>query len=81
MYKANLSGEQNSYYLQELMHNGLIIQEQAYDGSPVYRTTQKGRQYLGHYYQLMELLPDRLENFMSTCATTKDLVFPLIRES
>lgn len=81
MYKANLSGEQNSYYLQELMQNGFVIQEQAYDGSPVYRTTQKGRQYLGRYYQLMELLPDRLENFMATSAATKDLVFPSIRDS
>lgn len=57
MYKANLSGEQNSYYLQELMLSGLISQEETDDGCLVYRTTQKGREYLGHYYQMMELSP------------------------
>ena len=56
MYKANLSGEQNSYYLQELLLSGLVTQEETDDGCLVYRTTQKGREYLGHYYQMMELM-------------------------
>jgi predicted transcriptional regulator len=80
MYKANLSGKQNDYYLQELLQDGLVIQEQAYDGSPVYRTTQKGREYLYHYYQLMELLSDRRENFIATSASTS-LVFRSILDS
>jgi predicted transcriptional regulator len=55
MYKANLSGEQNSYYLQELLHSKLIVQDPADDGCLVYRTTQKGREYLGYYFRMMEL--------------------------
>ena len=80
MYKANLSGKQNDYYLQELLQDGLVIQEQAYDGSPVYRTTQKGREYLYRYYQLVELLSDHQEKFIATSAATS-LVFRSILDS
>ena len=69
MYKANLSGEQNSYYLQELLQNKLIIQGQADNGCVMYRTTQRGREYLGHYYHmmgLMELVQDNGNNILAT---------------
>jgi predicted transcriptional regulator len=69
MYKANLSGEQNSYYLQELLQNKLIIQGQADDGCLMYRTTQRGREYLGHYNQMMgllELVQDNGNNILVT---------------
>jgi predicted transcriptional regulator len=56
MYKANLSGEQNSYYLEELLQSRLIAQDRSDAGCLVYRTTQKGREYLGHYYHMMELM-------------------------
>ena len=79
MYKANLSGEQNSYYLQELLQSKLIVQEEADDGCSVYRTTQRGREYLGHYYQLMKLTELVQEGFIDNAAaanlTTESLVF------
>jgi predicted transcriptional regulator len=78
MYKANLSGEQNSYYLQELLLSGLIVQERAEDGCLVYRTTQKGREYLGHYYQmmdLMELVQGRVNNVVAPTVARESVVF------
>ena len=56
MYKANLSGEQNTYYLEELLQSRLIAQDRSDDGCFVYRTTQKGRDYLCHYFHMMELM-------------------------
>jgi predicted transcriptional regulator len=76
MYKANLSGEQNNYYLQELLENQLISQDRADDGSFVYRTTQRGRECLGHYYRMIEFVEGRREHILVTAATDKDLVFP-----
>jgi predicted transcriptional regulator len=79
MYKANLSGEQNSYYVQELLQCKLIVREQADDGCSVYRTTQRGREYLIHYYQLMkltELVQERfIDNAEAANLTTESLVF------
>jgi predicted transcriptional regulator len=77
MYKANLSGEQNSYYLQELLQNKLIIQGQAGDGCLMYRTTQRGREYLSHYNQmmgLMELVQDDGNNILATGPSWENLV-------
>lgn len=56
MYKANLSGEQNTYYLEELLQSRLIAQDRSDDGCFIYRTTQKGRDYLCHYFHMMELM-------------------------
>lgn len=76
MYKANLSGEQNNYYLQELLESRLISQDRTDDGYLVYRTTQRGREYLGHYYQMMELVEGKMEHILVTTAANKDFVFP-----
>lgn len=55
MYKANLSYEQILYYLNELMAKSLLEQG-VEEGSPVYRTTEKGREFLGHFSQMAELI-------------------------
>jgi predicted transcriptional regulator len=58
MYKANLSYEQVNYYLSDMMNNDLISQHILEDGI-VYRTSEKGREYLKHYTRLMDLVMDR----------------------
>ena len=58
MYKANLSYEQVNYYLSDMLNNDLISQHILEDGI-VYRTSEKGREYLKHYTRLMDLVVDR----------------------
>jgi predicted transcriptional regulator len=58
MYKANLSYEQVNYYLSDMLNNDLISQHILEDGI-VYRTSEKGREYLKHYTRLMDLVMDR----------------------
>ena len=58
MYKANLSYEQVNYYLSDMLNNGLISQHILEDGI-VYRTSEKGREYLKHYTRLMDLVMER----------------------
>jgi predicted transcriptional regulator len=58
MYKANLSYEQVNYYLSDMLNNELISQHILEDGI-VYRTSEKGREYLKHYTRLMDLVVDR----------------------
>jgi len=55
MYRANLSYEQVYLYLEELISKGLIVQDVSPDGV-VYRTTEKGREFLSYYSHLTELL-------------------------
>ena len=55
MYRANLSYEQVYLYLEELISKRLIVQEVSADGV-VYRTTEKGREFLSYYSHLTELL-------------------------
>ena len=55
MYRANLSYEQVHLYLGELIGKRLISQDVSHDGV-VYRTTEKGREFLLHYTRLVELL-------------------------
>ena len=57
MYKANLSYEQVHLYLGELMGKRLIAQDVSPDGV-VYRTTEKGREFLLHYTRVVELLEE-----------------------
>src|ERR671911_723032 len=57
MYKANLSYEQVHLYLGELIEKRLIEQDVSPDGV-VYRTTEKGREFLQHYTRLVELLEE-----------------------
>jgi predicted transcriptional regulator len=57
MYKANLSYEQVYLYLEELISKRLIEQDVSADGV-VYRTTEKGRDFLSYYSHLTELLEE-----------------------
>jgi hypothetical protein len=60
MYKANLSYEQVHLYLGELIGKRLIQQDVSPDGV-VYRTTEKGREFLLHYTRVVELLEEEEE--------------------
>ena len=60
MYKANLSYEQVHLYLGELIEKRLIEQDVSPDGV-VYRTTEKGREFLLHYTRVVELLEEKQE--------------------
>ena len=60
MYKANLSYEQVHLYLGELIGKRLIQQDVSPDGV-VYRTTEKGREFLLHYTRVVELLEEEAE--------------------
>jgi predicted transcriptional regulator len=66
MYKANLGGKQNNYYLQELLENHLINQERADDGFFIYRTSQRGREFLNHYYRMMEFIEGGREHILNS---------------
>jgi predicted transcriptional regulator len=61
MYKANLSYEQVHLYLGELIGKRLIQQDVSQDGV-VYRTTEKGREFLLHYTRVVELLEEEEES-------------------
>ena len=58
MYKANLSYEQVNYYLSDLLNNDLLSQHILEDAI-VFRTSEKGREYLKHYTRLMDLVMER----------------------
>ena len=60
MYKANLSYEQVHLYLGDLIGKRLIEQDVSPDGV-VYRTTEKGREFLLHYTRLVEFLEQKQE--------------------
>jgi predicted transcriptional regulator len=57
MYRANLSYEQILHYLNQLLTKGLIAQDVS-DGSLVYRTTEKGREFLICYSRITELITE-----------------------
>ncbi len=57
MYRANLSYEQVHLYLGELIGKRLIEQDVSPDGV-VYRTTDKGREFLLYYTRLVEFLEE-----------------------
>ena len=57
MYKANLSYEQVHLCLGELIGKRLIEQDVSSDGV-VYRTTEKGREFLLYYTRVVELLEE-----------------------
>ena len=58
MYKANLSYEQVHLYLGELIGKRLIAQDVSPDGV-IYRTTEKGREFLLYYTRVVEFLEDK----------------------
>ena len=60
MYRANLSYEQVHLYLGELIGKRLITQDVSPEGV-VYRTTEKGREFLLHYTRLVEFLEEEEE--------------------
>lgn len=55
MYRANLSYEQILFYLNELMAKELIAQH-ASEGTTIYRTTEKGREFLKCFTYMMQLV-------------------------
>ena len=57
MLKANLGYRQMCLYLEELISKRLISQDVSPDGV-VYRTTEKGREFLLHYTHLVEFLEE-----------------------
>ena len=57
MYKANLSYEQVLLYLSDLIGKGLLAHDFSQDGM-VYRTTDKGREFLRYYNRLTEFLEE-----------------------
>jgi predicted transcriptional regulator len=58
MYRANLSYEQVHLYLGELIGKGLITQDVSPKDGVVYRTTEKGREFLLYYTHLVEFLEE-----------------------
>src|SRR5919106_4683278 len=58
MYKANLSYEQVHLYLGELIGKRLIAQDVSSEGV-IYRTTEKGRDFLLYYTRLVEFLEEK----------------------
>ncbi len=64
MYRANLSYEQILYYLNQLLSKGLIAQDVS-DGALVYRTTEKGREFLACFTRMSELITESYGNDQS----------------
>ena len=60
MYRANLSYEQIHLYLGELIGKRLIAQDVSPDGI-VYRTTEKGREFLLYYTHSIEILEEQTQ--------------------
>lgn len=61
MYRANLSYEQILHYLNQLISKGLIAQDIS-DGALVYRTTEKGREFLACYSRMSDLIMESYES-------------------
>jgi predicted transcriptional regulator len=59
MYRANLSYEQLHLYLGELIGKRLITQDVSSSDGVVYRTTEKGREFLLCYTHLIEILEEQ----------------------
>jgi predicted transcriptional regulator len=58
IYGANLSYEQVHLYLGELIGKRLIAQDVSSSDGVIYRTTEKGREFLLHYTRLVEFLEE-----------------------
>ena len=57
MYRANLSYEQAQLYLGDLIEKRLVVQDVSRDGI-VYRTTERGREFLLYYQRIAEYLEE-----------------------
>ena len=55
MLRAHLGYEQLCYYLPRLINTGLVVQA-IESGSVIYRTTERGREFLANYYNIMNLI-------------------------
>jgi predicted transcriptional regulator len=58
MLKANLSYKQMCLYLEELISKRLISQDVSSPGGVIYRTTEKGKEFLLYYTHLVEFLEE-----------------------
>jgi predicted transcriptional regulator len=58
MLKANLSYRQMCLYLEELISKRLISQDLSSPNGVVYRTTEKGREFLLYYTHLVEFFEE-----------------------
>lgn len=61
MLKANLDYRQMCLYLEELTSKRLILQDLSSPDGVVYKTTEKGREFLLYYTQLVEFLEEEEE--------------------
>ena len=59
MQTANVNFDRVNYYLDYLLHRGLL-ELIVFKGSKVYRTTGKGREFLERYYDMMQLFSNRV---------------------
>ena len=55
MYRGNLSYEQAHQYLAEMIDKGLVDRQMSSECT-IYRTTERGREFLAHYGKLSEFL-------------------------
>jgi predicted transcriptional regulator len=58
IYRANLSYEQVHLYLGQLIAQRMITQDMSPDDGVVYRTTEKGREFLLFYTRLVDILEE-----------------------
>ena len=58
MYRANLSYDQINFYLTELLSSQLIAHLNSDHSSALYRTSEKGKEYLNSYRHLEHLILD-----------------------
>ena len=61
MYRANLSYEQVHLYLGELIAKRLIAQDVSSPDGIMYRTTERGREFLQYYTRLTEFLEEQVK--------------------
>ena len=73
MYRANLSYQQTLHYFKEMQEKGLIGQHDE-QGGMVYLATEKGREYLAHFSEMLELM-DNHSDAITTRYTPSSLVF------
>ena len=61
MFRCNLNSKQLHFYIESLLAKGLLEPERAPPSAKVeYRTTQRGRQYLETYGNLLQMLNDEV---------------------
>jgi predicted transcriptional regulator len=69
MYRANLSYEQIFHYLNQLIRRELIALV-VVDGALMYRTTEKGREFLACYARITDLIMESSQNERPMLLTT-----------